>query len=1106
MITYAWLWQRPAYLLWPRDFWGWLGWFAFLAVLAGAAWELRKREERLKDKRQPNWVILSALVIAVPLLEGVGGLTFPLAGPWGIPGVETATASALLPLLGALPWVLAAGISGGPMTALGLGMLSGLLGALWGSHSLYAVPETAGMALFFAVLVQQDYRTGFFRFCRHPAGAALIAGLVFSPVYLLGGFLEFDGTLALRMDYALTGATLTAGLSAASVLIAGLLAEVFAWRATTLWTKPTDLRPSPYETSLAGRFLGVSVPVILCVALALGIAVWFMAQAAVNAVVEERIGNVAKVCDQNLSYFLESGQAVIQDIAASLSTSTQPGQISADALSTEMRKIGFFESLKVVNPDGMAEASYPTPPAGAGLSMEEQTALPFAFSGVPLQRYFVPSMNGDDSASIAYVVPLKDEAGQVRAALIGRASLSGHPLLSPSMAALDGIQGYGGNWDLLDEDGRVLMSSIPGEGVLSDYGLALPNGVAFRQGVSSTGARALIFSEVWSRDGLALVASVPFESLEGMVLQAAFPLYGLLLVLAAGSVLGVTYAIRHITHNLSYLSGRASQVAGGVLDPPIDAQGEDEVGQLALSLEQMRLNLKRRLEELQWLLRASESMGGRAPLEQKLSPALGAGLWMGASLARCYVTGRNGEGEHDGEVMAGAGPLNGVYAYLDAQLAGLAEEPGILLLPSTVRSQTALPHFQGPRPGAIMALALKGERHGYGVYWLGYEKPHAFSQEEIDFAKAISNEVSAGLDRMRLLEEAENERERLKAILEATPDAVLFFDASGRLILVNQAASALDGVLGRLEIGAKSEEILQNAALQRLLQEAERTHQQAEIALDKDIMVRADITPVYDGQRFLGKMCLLSDISRYKQLDELKSDFVATVSHDLRAPLTLVKGYLSMLPMVGGLSEQQSDYLERSQQAVETVSHLVDNLLDMKRMENAGQLSLELFDAGVEAQSVLDELRPFAVQRGIELSLRTSWNEMLLQADRALIHQGLVNLVDNAVKFSPMRGVVEVRVEQNADVVTFVVEDHGAGISPLDLPHIFEGLDESSRRDVRGGRGTHMGLAITKLIAERHGGRVWAESRLGKGSTFYLEIPRGDGGSMERGGLAGESL
>lgn len=1098
-MTYAWLWQRSAYLLWPRDFWGWLGWLAFMAVIGWGTWRLRTREGQGKDERQVNWALLSALVVSVPLLEGLGGLTFSVGGPWGISGAEAGPA--LLPLLGALPWVLAAGMSGGSIFALGLGMLAGLLEALWGSHSLYAIPETAGLALLFAVLVQQDYRTGFFRFCRHPAGAALVTGFVFSPVYLLGGFLEFDGPLALRMDYALTSGALTAGLSAASLLIAGLLAELIAWRSTTLWRKPVILRPSFFETSLAGRFLGVSVPVILCVALALGIAVWFMAQAAVNAVVEERLDNVGKIADQNLTYFLETGQAVIQDIAASLSASSPSGQIDEGDLASEIRKVAFFQSLTIVNADGKVEAAYPAPGGDPRLSIEEQTALPFAVSGVPLQRYFVTGSTGEGPASVTYIVPLRAEAGEVHAILIGKASLGGHPLLSPSMTALDGIRGFGGNCDLLDEGGRLLLSSNSGGTALSDYAFTPPRGVSIRQGVSPTGARALIFSEVWDHNGLALVANVPLESLEGMVLRAAFPLYGLLLVLAVGSVLGVTYAIRHNTHRMSYLAGRASEVAQGVLDPPIQAQGEDELGQLASALEQMRQGLKRRLEELQWLLRANESMGSRAPLEERLVPPLEAGLWLGASLARCYIANPSGEGEGKKPIAAGVGTLSPVYAYLDDQLSELVEQAGTFLLPSATRSQPSGLRFQGPRPGAIMALALKGERCSYGVYWLGYEKSHVFSREEIDFARALSNEVAAGLDRMRLLEEAQNERERLKAILEATPDAVLFFDASGRLILANQAAGALDGVLGRLEIGAAAEEILRNVALRKLLEDAERVHQQAEVALDEDIVVRADISPVYEGPRFLGKMCLLSDITRYKQLDEMKSDFVATVSHDLRAPLSLIKGYLSMLPMVGELSEQQNDYLGRSQQAVETVSHLVDNLLDMKRMENAGQLNLELFDAGAEAQSVLDELRPFAIQRGIELSLKTSWNETVLRADRTLIHQALVNLVDNAIKFSPMRGLVEVRVEQSAGGVTFVVEDHGAGISPLDLPHIFDGFSEVTRRDVPGKSGAHMGLAITKLIAQRHGGRVWAESRLGKGSTFYLEIPRGEE-ELAAGGIA----
>ncbi|TLM99027.1 PAS domain-containing sensor histidine kinase, partial [bacterium] len=177
---------------------------------------------------------------------------------------------------------------------------------------------------------------------------------------------------------------------------------------------------------------------------------------------------------------------------------------------------------------------------------------------------------------------------------------------------------------------------------------------------------------------------------------------------------------------------------------------------------------------------------------------------------------------------------------------------------------------------------------------------------------------------------------------------------------------------------------------------------------------------------------------------------------------------------------------------VENMTRLVNNLLDLGRIETGIGLRSEKVLLNEIVDQVMTSLQPQAVQNNITLALDTTdLQPLVVNADPALLQQAFYNLIENAVKYTQTNGQVKVRLMRRSQGVVFEVHDNGIGIAPLDLPRLFEKFYRSGRREAYQQRGTGLGLAIVKSIAERHKGRVWVESQLGKGSTFYFEIPAG---------------
>jgi signal transduction histidine kinase len=203
-----------------------------------------------------------------------------------------------------------------------------------------------------------------------------------------------------------------------------------------------------------------------------------------------------------------------------------------------------------------------------------------------------------------------------------------------------------------------------------------------------------------------------------------------------------------------------------------------------------------------------------------------------------------------------------------------------------------------------------------------------------------------------------------------------------------------------------------------------------------------------------------------------------------------MRGYATMLEMAGDLNEQQKSYAKMIVQGVDNMAKLVNNLLDLGRIDFGVGLQVESIPVLDIVQQVTSGLQMLAKEKQIALAVEIPKDlPHAVEADQALLHQAVYNLVENAIKYTPSGGEVTLHLQSTSDSLTFAIRDSGIGIQKEDMKRLFEKFYRGTNREALAQRGTGLGLAIVRSIAERHGGRVWVESELGKGSTFYLLIP-----------------
>ncbi len=231
-----------------------------------------------------------------------------------------------------------------------------------------------------------------------------------------------------------------------------------------------------------------------------------------------------------------------------------------------------------------------------------------------------------------------------------------------------------------------------------------------------------------------------------------------------------------------------------------------------------------------------------------------------------------------------------------------------------------------------------------------------------------------------------------------------------------------------------------------------------------------------------------------RRLDDLKSDFVATVSHELRTPLAIIQEGIALINdrILGDVNGKQVRTLSQVLENIARLTRIIDDLLDISKLE-AGEIELKksYVDTAKFIKKIIEDFQFKVREKKIVLKVSLSKKVSRIYADRDKLIQILTNLVSNALKFTPENGKITVRVGEDADgSVMISISDTGVGISEGDVSKLFNKFQQFDRVPGPGKKGTGLGLAISKRIVELHGGRIWAESEIKKGSTFYFTIPK----------------
>jgi signal transduction histidine kinase len=245
------------------------------------------------------------------------------------------------------------------------------------------------------------------------------------------------------------------------------------------------------------------------------------------------------------------------------------------------------------------------------------------------------------------------------------------------------------------------------------------------------------------------------------------------------------------------------------------------------------------------------------------------------------------------------------------------------------------------------------------------------------------------------------------------------------------------------------------------------------------------VTPIEEG----GQVAVLHDITQLKKLAELKNEYIATASHDLKNPIQAVMGFNDLLTKAGPLNELQQDFSQRIRGAAIQMRDLVLNLLEISRLESGSAMQQETLELHELLEEAAREAGDQVRSKGHTLELDFCDAQLTVCGDKTLLQQMIRNLLGNAIKYTPKDGKLIIKTAIESGMACIEFKDTGVGIPENDLPHIFEKFFRSQTDETRDIEGTGLGLAIVQSIVENHGGQIYVDSVVGEGSTFAVCLP-----------------
>ena len=509
------------------------------------------------------------------------------------------------------------------------------------------------------------------------------------------------------------------------------------------------------------------------------------------------------------------------------------------------------------------------------------------------------------------------------------------------------------------------------------------------------------------------------------------------------------------------------------------------------------------LRQREYLLRISRAMTSRLDLPSLLRLILNSAAEMvGGEVGLIILR------QADGRLVPQA--LYGLSAARAAQLAtalvsmssGVARTEGGWTLPELslplVSAAAGVPLRQ------VVQMPLRIDDQAMGAIYVFRSGGAAFGGNERQVLQSFADQAAIAVRNARLYEQAMAEKRRLDAIIENSANGVMILGPDRRVEVMNRALSILTGWPAEEATGEPCWKVLPLEQVQGnnlcapdspAADQTDTSPQYVEGELVRPggsrLTLGVTYTPLYDsGGRLLNFIVNVVDITRFREAEQMKSTFVSVISHELKTPVALIKGYAGTLrrPDVEWDSETMQEGLSVIEEEADRLNGLIDNLLDASRIQ-AGVFKLELGDVNLVrlAQRVVEGFRLQTQAHGFELGFPPDLPAVV--ADEARIRQVLDNLVSNAIKYSPDGGAIRIGAWYDAQGVTVYVADQGIGIPHDEQDRLFESfyrVDSGIRRRTKG---TGLGLYLSKTIIDAHDGSIWVRSEPGKGSTFFFTLP-----------------
>jgi two-component system phosphate regulon sensor histidine kinase PhoR len=375
------------------------------------------------------------------------------------------------------------------------------------------------------------------------------------------------------------------------------------------------------------------------------------------------------------------------------------------------------------------------------------------------------------------------------------------------------------------------------------------------------------------------------------------------------------------------------------------------------------------------------------------------------------------------------------------------------------------------------------------------EQPRTFLLGGTAQARRVGLALEQLLARQRALDrQVSKDAAEVRAVFAALTDGLLVVDSNQRILICNPAFEELHGK-SPIAAGTPLLDIIRDSDVIEPIRDAlgQAKARVVEVnAPDRKKQLQLNAVPITDQNgKASGVVAVFHDISRLKQADEIRRDFVANVSHELRTPLSIFHGNLETLLEAGDLDENETRHIyEVMKRHSDRLTLLVNDLLSLARLESK-EANLQLAEINLRdfLEGVTRDWKKRLAGKNLRLALEVSDGFPTVHADERRLEEVVHNLLDNAVKYSPQNGHILIHAGAPDQEIVLSVCDEGVGIAPVDLPRIFERFYRADRARSRELGGTGLGLSIVKHIAQLHGGRVEAESTLGKGTTIRVILP-----------------